>query len=153
MTYGVCTCRSSNGVIAHNRLFNMKGFAIQMSPEYLWVESDFVNNVLVLNNTINSYSPGIWLGVDPTVRTRRLILTAHPALPFTESCVGLEPCISCDLSRSCICMGCYPGFEPHMQLVHANTHAHANTHTQWATKSAWLFSTSRLSRAYIVSDI
>lgn len=74
-------CRSSNGVIAHNRLFNMKGFAIQMSPEYLWVESDFVNNVLVLNNTINTYSPGIWLGVDPTVCTGRHI-TAQSARKF-----------------------------------------------------------------------
>jgi hypothetical protein len=61
-------CKSSNGVIAHNRFFNLKGFGIIMSPEHLWVESDFVNNVLVLNNTINSYAPGIWLGMAPSVR-------------------------------------------------------------------------------------
>ncbi len=63
-------CKSSNGVIAGNRMFNLKGFGIQMSPEHLWVESDFVNNVLVIDNTINSYGPGIWLGVDPSVRTQ-----------------------------------------------------------------------------------
>ena len=71
-------CKSSNGVIAHNRMFNLKGFGIIMSPENLWVESDFVSNVLVLNNTVNSYGPGIWLGMAPSVRVNSLCWCSKP---------------------------------------------------------------------------
>ncbi len=45
-----------------------------MSNEFLWVEADFVHSVLVLNNTINSYSSGMFLGVDPPVSTKHLPL-------------------------------------------------------------------------------
>ncbi len=44
-----------------------------MSPEFLWHESDFVNNVLVLNNTINSYSGGMQLGTEASVRAITLL--------------------------------------------------------------------------------
>ena len=60
-------CKSYNGFIAHNRIFNLMGFALQMSPEYYWAEADFVSGVLVLGNTINSYGPGVWLGGSPQV--------------------------------------------------------------------------------------
>ena len=56
--------KSSNGVIAGNRFFNLKGFAIQLAPENA-MESDFVHDILVADNTINSYGAGVWLGQDP----------------------------------------------------------------------------------------
>lgn len=52
----------------------VQGGAIQLSNEFLWAEADFVHSVLVLNNTINSYSSGMFLGVDPPVRANHLPL-------------------------------------------------------------------------------
>ena len=60
--------KSSKGVIAHNRFFNLMGLALQMSPEYYWAEADSVSGVLVLGNIVNSYGPGVWLGGSPQVR-------------------------------------------------------------------------------------
>lgn len=61
-------CKASDGVIAHNRFFNLMGYALQMSPEFYWNEADYVNNVLVINNTVNSYGGGMFLGDSPLVR-------------------------------------------------------------------------------------
>lgn len=60
-----CMIKSSNGVIADNTFFNLMYFAIELAPEHSWQESDFVHNILVTNNLINSNGTGIWLGIDP----------------------------------------------------------------------------------------
>ena len=57
--------KSSNGVIANNIYFNLMHWAIELAPEWGWKEADFVHNILVANNSINSNGSGIWLGVDP----------------------------------------------------------------------------------------
>ena len=57
--------KSSNGIIANNVFFNLMYWAIELAPEWGWKESDFVHNILIANNTINSNGTGIWLGVDP----------------------------------------------------------------------------------------
>ena len=56
--------KSSNGIVSDNIFFNLMGWGIQMAPEYWWAESDFVHNVLLLNNLINSNESGIWVGID-----------------------------------------------------------------------------------------
>ncbi len=40
--------KSSGGVIAGNRFFNLRGFGIQLAPENA-MESDFVHDILVTN--------------------------------------------------------------------------------------------------------
>ena len=57
--------KSSNGLIAGNTLFNLMHFAIELAPEWAWQEADFVRNVTVRDNVINTNGTGIWLGIDP----------------------------------------------------------------------------------------
>ena len=57
--------KSSEGVIAGNTLFNLMHSAISLVPEWAWQEADFVHNVIVRENIINSNGTGIWLGVEP----------------------------------------------------------------------------------------
>lgn len=57
--------KSSEGVIAGNTLFNLMHSAISLVPEWAWQEADFVHNVIVRENVINSNGSGIWLGVEP----------------------------------------------------------------------------------------
>ena len=58
--------KSSEGVIAGNIMFNVMNFALELAPEWAWVEADFVHNVVVMDNVINTNSSGIWLGIDPS---------------------------------------------------------------------------------------
>ena len=60
-------CKASNGIIADNTLFNLPAVAIQLAPEQNWGEADFVHNLLVSNNVINSNGSGIWLGSSPDI--------------------------------------------------------------------------------------
>lgn len=57
--------KSSDGVIAGNTLFNLMYFAMELVPETQWQEADFVHNLVVEGNVINSNGSGIWLGIDP----------------------------------------------------------------------------------------
>ncbi len=59
--------KSSNGVIANNVFFNLMFWALELAPEWGWKESDFVHNILIANNSINSNGTGIWLGLTPTI--------------------------------------------------------------------------------------
>ena len=68
-------CKASNGVIADNTLFNLPGVAIQLAPEQNWGEADFVHNLLVSNNVINSNASGIWLGSSPDINHAPLVFT------------------------------------------------------------------------------
>ena len=40
-------------------------FAAELAPEWAWQEADFVRNVTVRDNVINTNGTGIWLGIDP----------------------------------------------------------------------------------------
>ena len=75
-------CKSSNGVIADNTLFNLPVVALMLAPEQDWGEADFVHNLLVINNVINSNGSGIWLGSSPDI--------GGEPLKYTE-CVPLLP--------------------------------------------------------------
>ena len=57
--------KSSNGLISGNSLFNLMHFAIELAPEWAWQEADFVRNVTVRDNVIDTNGTGIWLGIDP----------------------------------------------------------------------------------------
>lgn len=80
--------KSSNGVIANNRFFNLKGWGIEMAPEYIWVEADFVHNVLVANNVINTYSMGIWLGIDPYIFGSPSLYTNNYNVDFVNNTIA-----------------------------------------------------------------
>lgn len=68
-------CKGSDGVIADNTLFNLPGMALQLTSEQEWGEADFVHNVLVSNNVINSNGSGIWLGSSPDINKQPLVYT------------------------------------------------------------------------------
>ena len=57
--------KSSDGILAGNTFFNLMYFAMEFAPEYHWQEADFVHNLLVTSNVINSDGNGVWLGIDP----------------------------------------------------------------------------------------
>lgn len=68
-------CKASQGVIADNTLFNLPGMALQLTSEQEWGEADFVHNLLVSNNVINSNGSGIWLGSSPDINAEPLVYT------------------------------------------------------------------------------
>ena len=39
--------------------------AAELAPEWAWQEADFVRNVVVRDNVIDTNGTGIWLGIDP----------------------------------------------------------------------------------------
>ena len=57
--------KSSDGLIAGNTLFNLMHFAIELAPEWAWQEADFVHNIVIRDNFIDTNGTGIWLGIDP----------------------------------------------------------------------------------------
>jgi hypothetical protein len=81
-------CKSSNGVIAGNRIFNLKGWGIELAPEYIWVEADFVHNVLVADNVVNSYASGMWLGVDPSLWGTPSLYTNNYNVDFINNTIA-----------------------------------------------------------------
>lgn len=61
--------------LAENTLFNLPAVALQLAPEQNWGEADFVHNVLVSDNVINSNGSGIWVGTSPDVDNEPLVYT------------------------------------------------------------------------------
>ncbi|KAK9918085.1 hypothetical protein WJX75_001097 [Coccomyxa subellipsoidea] len=64
--------RGSRGTIADSTFTHLKGFAIEVNPQYNGRESGFVHDLVIRNNTIDSLGQGIWVGgsqstsADPT---------------------------------------------------------------------------------------
>ena len=72
----------------------MQGFGVEMAPEATWREADFVHNVLVLNNVINSYGPGIFLGMDTDLSGTPTLYTNNFNVDFINNRIqncGLTP--------------------------------------------------------------
>lgn len=82
--------KASDGVIENNTLEGVEGFAVQITPEYEWMEGGCSRNMVVRNNTLRGNGGGVYLAGNNGAR-KPLPADSHRNVAITGNVITNSP--------------------------------------------------------------